>query len=185
LLAGALRHPALVRAGKAATVSQVDYQRADCKDGRTIEAWLKDAVGDTARSIKWSGGACLLANKQSPRDAGTKWCPSRHHVEEGRLPAMVELFRCAKVGRSGNPSFRAARTKAGWDYARNLRLETTPEPTFQVRPHRNAMINEAGERIDPSGGLKSQTRVYSILAARRRCSRFETQTVGLWKHEIG
>jgi hypothetical protein len=112
----------LIRAGKAATVSQVDHQRADCKDGRTIEEWLKEAVGDMARSIRWSGGACLLANKQSPRDAGTKWCAQAVITpKKGGPPTTVETyFEAPKGGRPGKPfAFRASvRTKAGWDYMR-------------------------------------------------------------------
>ncbi len=112
----------LINAAKAATVSVVDYQRKDCKDDRTIEDWLKEAVGDAARSIKWTGGACKLANRDNPRDAGTKWCAQATIApNKGGPPATIEIyFEAPKGGQPGKLFvFRASvRTKAGWDTMR-------------------------------------------------------------------
>ncbi len=133
LLAAALSAPAgaaprgvssvdLVKAAKAASVSRIDDRKQACDDGRNVERWLKDTVGTTASSIAWSGGTCKLANKQNPRDVGTRWCAQAAiSPKKGGPPATVEIyFDEPKAGRPGNAfAFRASvRTKDGWDTMR-------------------------------------------------------------------
>lgn len=115
----------LIRAAKAATVSQVDYQRRDCNDRRSIERWLSEVVGDSAKSVRWYGGKCVLAIRDRPRDAGTKWCAHAVIVpKSGKRSATVEIyFEKTSVGKPGEPfAFRAiADTKDGFDYMRETR----------------------------------------------------------------
>jgi hypothetical protein len=112
----------LIKAAKAATISEVDYARRDCGDDRTIEDWLREVVGASAKSIRWAGGRCVLAIKERARDAGTKWCA--HAVitpKQGRHTATVEIyFEAPQRGRPGKPfAFRSSvHTKAGPDYSR-------------------------------------------------------------------
>lgn len=111
----------LIAAGKRATISEIDYQRADCNDKRTLEAWLKQTVGASARSVRWGGGRCVLAVKENPRDAGTKYCA--HAViapKQGKHAATVEVYFDPKNGKLGKAfAFRGiVHTKDGPDYVR-------------------------------------------------------------------
>jgi hypothetical protein len=112
----------LIKAAKAARLSDIDYTREQCKDHRSVEEWLHSALGNAARSIKWTGGACKLANRQNPRDAGTKWCAQAAIMpKKGGPPAMIEIyFEAPKGGRPGKAfAFRAlVHTKAGPDSMR-------------------------------------------------------------------
>jgi hypothetical protein len=112
----------LIKAAKAATVSAVDDRRKECNDKRTIAQWLKQAVGDAARSVAWSGGACKLVDERNPRDAGTKWCAlATIAPKKGGPSARIEIFfEAPKGGRPGKAfAFRAeVHTNAGPDYMR-------------------------------------------------------------------
>jgi len=112
----------LIKAAKAATISEVDYSRRDCDDGRRIEDWLKQIVGASAKSVRWAGGKCVLTIAERARDAGTKWCA--HAVitpKQGRGKAIIEIyFDEPQHGRPGKPfAFRSSvDTKDGPDYSR-------------------------------------------------------------------
>ena len=69
-LIGVQFHPEL----KSRPISEVDYARRDCGDDRTIEEWLKQIVGERAKSIRWAGGKCLLAIKEraTPGPSGAR-----------------------------------------------------------------------------------------------------------------
>jgi hypothetical protein len=111
----------LIAAGKRATISEIDYQRADCNDNRTLEAWLKQVVGETAKSVRWGGGKCVLAVKENPRDGGTKYCAHAVIVpKQGKHTATIETYFDPKDGKLGKAfAFRAhVYTKDGPDYAR-------------------------------------------------------------------
>jgi hypothetical protein len=111
----------LVKAAKAAAISRVDDSRKECNDDRTVEAWLKEVVGSAARSIRWQGGKCVLANKENPRDAGTNWCAHAVITPKRGPAATVEIyFEKPKDGRPGAPfAFRSyMRAKDGWDLSR-------------------------------------------------------------------
>jgi len=112
----------LIRAAKAARLSDIDFARKSCGDHRTVEQWLKQTTGRSVRSIRWTGGACTIVNKDNPRDAGTKWC-ARADVtpRAGDIPATVEVFfDRPRHGRPGRAfAFRAVvQTKDGWDTMR-------------------------------------------------------------------
>ena len=114
---------ALIGAAKRATLSQIDYTRSNCHDDRSVEAWLASVVGTSARSIKWSGGACALVNKDNPIDAGTNWCARAEIAPKRRGDsAKIEVFfEAPKRGRPGAPfAFRTiVKNKDGWDYMRD------------------------------------------------------------------
>lgn len=112
----------LVKAAQAASLSDVDERRRACNDERRVGDWLKAVVGGSAKSIRWSGGRCVLAIKERPRDAGTNWCA---HAEiapkNGRHASTIEIyFEPPKQGRLGAPfAFRSLiHTKDGPDYGR-------------------------------------------------------------------
>ena len=46
---------ALARAAREARLDQIDDFRNHCHDSRRVEDWLKDVVGATAKSVRWSG----------------------------------------------------------------------------------------------------------------------------------
>jgi hypothetical protein len=112
----------LIKAAKAASVGDIDDAKKSCDDDRSVQEWLSDTVGKSARSIRWSGGACKLVFKDNPRDAGTQWCARADVVpKKGGPPATIEVtFDRPKGGRPGKPlAFRATvKTKDGWDYMR-------------------------------------------------------------------
>lgn len=112
----------LIAAGTAAKLSQIDQMRRDCGDDRSVAAWLKDVLGDSAKRITWSGGVCRLTNKQNPIDAGGGVCAQAEITpKSGRDNATIEIYFDAPVrGRPGAPfAFRAVvHTKDGWDYMR-------------------------------------------------------------------
>lgn len=111
----------LIAAGKRATISEIDYQRADCNDKRTLEAWLKQTVGNSAKSIRWGAGKCVLARKETPRDAGTQYCAHAVIVpKSGQHTATIEVYFDPKNGRLGKAfAFRSSvHTKDGPDYTR-------------------------------------------------------------------
>ena len=86
-----------------------------------FRTWLKDVVGDTAKSIAWSGGRCQLVNKLNPLDAGSNWCGQAMITPKRGRPATVEVFfEKPGEGKPGAPfAFRAvADTKDGPDYMR-------------------------------------------------------------------
>jgi hypothetical protein len=112
---------ALALAARDARLDQIDDFRKQCNDTRRVEDWLKDVVGDTAKSIAWSGGRCQLVNPQNPIDAGTAWCGQATITPRRGKPATVEVFFEKPVkGKPGVPfAFRAlADTKDGPDYMR-------------------------------------------------------------------
>jgi hypothetical protein len=111
----------LSAAGKRATISEIDYQRADCNDTRTLEAWLKQVTGTSAKSVRWGAGKCVLARKETPRDAGTQYCA--HAVitpKQGQHTATIEVYFDPKDGKLGKAfAFRSSvHTKDGPDYSR-------------------------------------------------------------------
>lgn len=114
---------ALIAAAKSVLINQIDYARRDCRDTLNVEAWLRSVVGPSAKSIAWSGGACKLANKQNPIDAGTDWCAQAEIApKQGGDMATVEIyFEKPKQGRPGEAfAFRGiVNTKDGWDYVRD------------------------------------------------------------------
>jgi hypothetical protein len=116
---------ALIRAAKSATISEIDYQRQDCNDRRSVEDWLTEVAGDSAKSVRWHGGKCVLAIPDRPRDAGTKWCA--HAViqpRSGKKASVIEIyFEAPKGGKPGAAfAFRAhGDTKDGFDYMRETR----------------------------------------------------------------
>lgn len=113
---------ALAQAARDARLDQIDDFRKQCGDSRRVEDWLNDVVGDSATSIRWSGGRCQLTNQQNPLDAGTNWCG--HAVitpRHDRHKATIEVFfERPAGGRPGAPfAFRAiAVTKDGPDTMR-------------------------------------------------------------------
>ena len=113
----------LIAAGKAATIGQIDYRRADCGDDRRFEPWLKSIVGESAKAITWSAGRCKLVNKLNPIDRGGGLCARAAIApRRGRDNATVEIyFERGQRGVPGKPfAFRASvHTKDGWDYMRD------------------------------------------------------------------
>ena len=113
---------ALAQAARDATLAQIDDFRNHCGDARRVEDWLKDVVGDTAKSIRWSGGRCQLVNQLNPLDAGTNWCGQAVITpKSGKDKATIEVFfEKPQHGKPGTPfAFRAiAPTKDGPDYMR-------------------------------------------------------------------
>ena len=81
----------------------------DCGDSRSVERWLKDVVGDTAKSIRWSGGRCQLINKLNPLDGGTAWCGQAVVAPKHGKSATIEVFfEKPARGKPGVPfAFRA------------------------------------------------------------------------------
>ncbi len=116
---------ALAAAARSARVADVDYVRGECGDERSVEAWLDDAVGDTAR-VTWRGGACLLANPDNPIDSGSDWCGGATIVpnEDPKHPARIEVYFEKPVdGKPGKAyAFRAENHDVdGLDYKRDTR----------------------------------------------------------------
>ena len=112
---------ALARAAREARLDQIDDFRNRCHDGRRVEDWLKEVVGGTAKSVRWSGGRCQLVNKLNPLDGGTDWCGQAVIAPKHGKDATIEVFFEKPVhGRPGVPfAFRAiADTKDGPDYMR-------------------------------------------------------------------
>ena len=115
---------ALIAAAQAATISEVDYTRADCGDKRRVADWLESVVGANAKSVKWSARRCQLVNKLNPNDAGTGSACAQAVItpKQGKEQATIEVyFDSPRNGRPGKPfAFRAVvRTKDGWDYMRD------------------------------------------------------------------
>ncbi|HEY6943277.1 hypothetical protein [Dokdonella sp.] len=115
----------LAAAARSARVADVDYARGECGDERTVEAWLDDAVGDTAR-ITWRGGACELANPDNPIDSGSDWCGGATIVPKAdpKHPASIEIYFEKPVdGKPGKAyAFRAENHDIdGLDYKRDTR----------------------------------------------------------------
>ena len=79
-------------------------------------------VGDSAKSIRWSGGRCRLTNTRNPLDGGTNWCGQAVITpQRGQHAATIEVFfEQPAHGRPGVPfAFRAiADTKDGPDTMR-------------------------------------------------------------------
>lgn len=116
---------ALAAAARSARVADIDYARGECGDGRTVEAWLDDAVGDTAR-VSWRGGACTLANPDNPIDAGSNWCGGAAIVpkKDPKHAASIEVYFEKPVdGKPGKAyAFRAVNHDVdGLDYKRDTR----------------------------------------------------------------
>ena len=116
---------ALAAAARSARIADVDYARGQCGDERTIEAWLDDAVGDSAR-ITWRGGACTLTNPDNPVDAGSNWCGGATIVpkKDPQHAASIEVyFEKPADGRPGQAyAFRAVNHDVdGLDYKRDTR----------------------------------------------------------------
>ena len=113
---------ALARAAQAAHLEQIDDFRKQCGDERTVAAWLKEVLGDTAAAVKWSGGKCRLVNKQNPLDAGSGFCGHADITPKSDThEAAIEVFfERSQHGKAGAPfAFRATMfTKDGWDYMR-------------------------------------------------------------------
>jgi hypothetical protein len=125
IAAGAERgvaNSALAQAARDARLDQIDAFRKQCGDDRRVADWLKDVVGDTAKSIQWSGGRCRLTNKLNPLDGGTNWCGQAViTLKRGQHKATIEVFfEKPAHGKAGVPfAFRAiADTKDGPDYMR-------------------------------------------------------------------
>lgn len=113
---------ALAQAARNATLDQIDAFRNHCGDARRVEDWLKHVIGDTAKSIRSSGGRCHLVNQLNPLDAGTSWCGQAViRPKRGKDAATIEVFfEKTDHGKPGVPfAFRAmAPTKDGPDYMR-------------------------------------------------------------------
>jgi hypothetical protein len=112
---------ALAKAAREARLDQIDDFRKTCKDTRRVEDWLKDVVGDTAKSIRRSGGRCQLVNNLNPLDGGTDWCGQAVITPKRGKDATIEVFfEKPAHGKPGVPfAFRAgADTKDGPDYMR-------------------------------------------------------------------
>lgn len=115
----------LAAAARSARVADVDTVRGECGDARSVEAWLDDAVGDTAR-VAWRGGACVLANPDNPIDAGSDWCGGATIVpkKDPTHPARIEVYFEKPVdGKPGKAyAFRAENHDVdGLDYKRDTR----------------------------------------------------------------
>jgi hypothetical protein len=111
----------LIAAAKGAELSQIDYTLQDCRDTRKVEDWLAGVLGDTAKSVRWAGGRCVLARKERARDAGTKWCAHAVITPKHGKPATIEVYFEQPVqGKPGVPfAFRAlVDTNEGSDYVR-------------------------------------------------------------------
>jgi hypothetical protein len=113
---------ALAQAAREARLDQIDGFRKQCGDSRRVADWLNDVVGESAKSIRWSGGRCRLTNKLNPLDGGTNWCGQAVITpKRGRHAATIEVFfEKPAHGRPGVPfAFRAiADSKDGPDYMR-------------------------------------------------------------------
>jgi len=69
--AAAPKHPhiapgKLVAAAKQAHWKVLDELQSYCDSDRPIEAWLKALVGQEARAVTWTGGACQIVNGGHP-----------------------------------------------------------------------------------------------------------------------
>ena len=109
-VAAGVSKAAQAQAAREARLDQIDDFRKRCGT-RRVEDWLKDVVGDTAKSIAWSGGRCQLVNPQNPLDAGSGSCG-----QAVIAPPTIEVFFEKPVtGRPGAPfALRAvADTKDG------------------------------------------------------------------------
>jgi hypothetical protein len=115
-------NPALAQAARDARLDQIDDFRKQCGDKRRVEDWLKDVLGDSAKSIRWSGGRCQLTNESNPLDAGANWCGQALIApKHGKSQATIEVyFEEPEAGKPAVPfAFRAlAETKDGPDYMR-------------------------------------------------------------------
>lgn len=117
---------ALAAGARSARIADVDYAREQCGDDRSVEAWLDDAVGDTAARITWRGGACELANEDNPLDSGSAWCGGATIVPKAdpKHPAQIEVYFEKPVdGKPGKAyAFRAINHDVdGLDYKRDTR----------------------------------------------------------------
>ena len=133
---------ALAQAARDARLDQIDVFKKDCGDKRRVEDWLKQLVGDTAKSIQWSGGRCQIVNKLSPIDAGTDWCGhANYHIEDGEGVSMIEVFfEKPANGKPGVPfAFRGAPQDAPNSSALRLRIRT------QLEDYARPWLQTAGE----------------------------------------
>lgn len=111
-------------------------------------------VGDTAKSIRWSGGRCRLTNKLNPLDGGANWCGQAVITpKRGQHEATIEVFfEKPAHGKAGAPfAFRAiADTKDGPDYMRETFSPSRSTGSSCTSP---AMSHQA-TRIAISAGAK-------------------------------
>jgi hypothetical protein len=104
---------ALAAAGPKARIGQIDYSHrpdSTCPDERTVAQWLNAVHGTSARSVRWTGGACHLINERNPLDAGSPWCADAEILpRRGKLKATIEIYFEKPVnGRPGEPyAFRS------------------------------------------------------------------------------
>lgn len=118
---GDVSNAAQGQAAREARLDQIDDFRKRCGDTRRAENWLKDVIGDTAKSIAWSGGRRQLVNPQNPLDAGSGSCGQAVIAPRQGKPATIEVFfeKPVKGGPGAPSAFRAiADTKDGPDYMR-------------------------------------------------------------------
>jgi|GEM_PF-1731321 len=116
----------LAAAAREARIADADYEYGRCGDERTLEAWLRDTVRDSAARITWHGGACRLANPDNPIDSGSNWCGGATIVPKAdpKHAAEIEVhFEAPVDGRPGKAyAFRAVNDDGdGPDYKRDMR----------------------------------------------------------------
>ena len=103
----------LVAAAKATPLKLIDYDQVLCRNGRTVQAWLKELTASEARAIVWTGGSCALATKLNPMDSGSDWCAHatillKHPKAQGDKPVVEIYFDTPTHGRpSPAYAFRA------------------------------------------------------------------------------
>lgn len=117
---------ALVKAARATPLVAIDLyadKRRACGDTRSVEQWLRDVVGPTAKSIRWAGGTCTLTGPANTRDAGTRWCARADITPKaGNRTAAIEVFfEKPRAGRPGKAfAFRSlTRLKNDANYGRS------------------------------------------------------------------
>lgn len=110
---------ALVAAAKATPLKLIDYDQGLCRNGRTVQAWLKELTAGEARAIVWTGGGCVLATKLNPMDSGSDWCAQatillKHPKSRGDKPVVEIYFDKPTHGRpSPAYAFRAVTVDDG------------------------------------------------------------------------
>ena len=131
---------ALARAAREARLDQIDDFRNHCHDSRRVEDWLKDVVGDTAKSVRWSGGRCQLVNNLNPLDGGTDWCGQAviapKHGKDVTIEVFFEKPGARQAGRALRLPRRRRHQRRPGLYARNLwlrgQLETNARPRLRT-----------------------------------------------------
>lgn len=116
--------PALANATRRTPLSVLDANDTQCRNRRTIAAWLRDLGHTYVRSIRWTGGRCRLERKENAIDAGGARCGQALLQLKRPLSAkdrpMVEVyFESSPGGTAKAYAFRGVvQTREGEEYTR-------------------------------------------------------------------